>query len=327
MNWPTEERVMKLVTFSTSGEGDRVGVLTDAGVVDLSAAAKKSGAAQLPSTMNDFLAQGEAGLDRARKMVEFAGKEGLVLKESDVTLNAPIPAPPVLFMMGFNGSIIPTLKQKGWTVPDNYSKEPWWFIVPSAAVIGPNTPIVRPKGCEDLGNSPELGVVIGKPAWRVSPEKALDYVAGYTAVNDATQWDVQKRDHFMYTTTKVKSFPTCKPIGHCITTMDEIANPHDVKAQFWIDNKMVGECSTSKYRFSVAEVVSHASHYVCLQPGTTIAMGALPEILEMTVYPGQVVVNDFLGVARLSNPIVDESQITPAEYLRRVGIPEKQIAA
>lgn len=304
---------MRLVTF-TQADRTRIGVLTPEGVVD-PGSSTRDGAA-LPTTMTGLLDLGDDGLRRMAAVAAAPDDHGAtVYPESEVALTAPVPNPPLLIMMGINGRLIPTLKDKGWKVPDEYSHEPWWFLVPPAAVIGPNDPSIRPVECADFGNSPELGVVIGRPTWRVSPEQALHHVVGYTAVNDVTLWDIQKRDHFMYTTTAVKSFPTSKPMGHCITTLDEIADPNDVSAECWINGKLIAKESTAGYRFPVAEVVSHVSRFVYLRPGTVIAMGALPGILEMTVEPGDVVVNDFVGVATLTNPFRDERDITPDEYL------------
>lgn len=326
---------MKLVTFAANGE-DRLGILTaDSNVIDLRGAAERylredhseSEAAarakdMFPSCMSKFLAGGHRGQQKASEILEFLtsknleGDSTITKPQEAVELRAPVPKPPMVFMMGFNGNIIPTLKEKGWTVPDEYPHEPWWFLVPNQAVIGPHEQIVRPVGCEELGNSPELGVVIGSPAWRVSETEAIKHVAGYTLVNDVTLWDIQKRDHFMYTTSAVKSFPTSKPIGHCITTLDEVPDPNDVKGRFTVNGKSAGEESTARYRFSVSEIVSHASQYVRLDPGTVIACGALPGILEMVVTPGDVVVNELVGVAQLSNEIVQERDEPIATFAR-----------
>lgn len=326
---------MKLVTFRQK-ENQRIGVLLDEErILDLRAGAElylasskpESNAADaassmFPSDMAAFLAEGKTGFKQAEKILQFVSDENLhddprvTISRTNSSLCAPVPRPPLVFMMGFNGEIIPTLKEKGWTVPDQYSKEPWWFFVPSQAVIGPDEPIVRPVGCHELGNSPELGVVIGEAAWRVDEVDALEYVAGYTLVNDVTLWDIQKRDHFMYTTTAVKSFPTSKPIGHCITTLDELEDPGNVVGRFSVNGKMAGEEATGRYRFSVSEIVSHASQYVHLEPGTVIACGALPGILEMVVEPGDKVVNEFVGVAKLSNEIIEESGETIASFAR-----------
>lgn len=326
---------MKLVTFHANGE-DRIGTLTkDGNVVDLRAAAERylrghhSGTEadtrateMFPSYMSTFLAAGNRGQEQVSEVLEFVTSQNLeedpkiTRAKEAVELRAPVPYPPMVFMMGFNGNIIPTLKEKGWTVPDEYSNEPWWFLVPNQAVIGPHDQVVRPVGCEELGNSPELGVVIGSAAWRVSEAEAMKHVAGYTLVNDVTLWDIQKRDHFMYTTSAVKSFPTSKPIGHCITTLDEIPDPNDVKGRFMVNGESAGEESTARYRFSVAEIVSHASQYVRLEPGTVIACGALPGILEMVVEPGDVVVNELVDVAQLTNEIVQEKDEPIATFAR-----------
>src|SRR5262245_22527280 len=97
-------------------------------------------------------------------------------------------------------------EEQGKPVPD----EPLLFLKPPSAVIGPGQAIVRPRGYVRVDFEGELAVVMGRRARRVPRERALDYVAGYTCLNDVTVRDLQKKD-VQYT--RAKGFDTFCPMG------------------------------------------------------------------------------------------------------------------
>src|SRR5690606_1632544 len=87
---------------------------------------------------------------------------------------------------------------------------PLLFLKAASALVGPGTPIRRPRGYERVDFEGELGVIIGRAARRVSVEAALDHVLGYTCVNDVTVRDLQQRDGQW---ARAKSFDTFCPVG------------------------------------------------------------------------------------------------------------------
>jgi len=148
--------------------------------------------------------------------------------------------------------------------------EPLVFMKATTSITGPNDDVMQPKGSTQLDWEAELGVVIGCKAQYVSEEKALDYVAGYTIVNDVsersfqratTQWD------------KGKGFDSAGPIGPWLVTTDEITDPQ--KLEIWLDVN-IDRMQTGNTRdmiFSVRQIVSHVSQYMTLLPGDVITTG------------------------------------------------------
>ena len=102
-------------------------------------------------------------------------------------------------------------------------EEPLLFLKPGTAVIGPDADIVYPQMSRQVDFEAELAVVMGRTARRVSQAAAFEYILGYTAINDVTARDLQKKDGQF---TRSKSFDTFAPLGPWIET--EISNPDNL---------------------------------------------------------------------------------------------------
>ena len=98
---------------------------------------------------------------------------------------------------------------------EGHPAEPLLFLKPSTCVIGPEDEVVYPKLSKRLDYEGELGVVIGRRARNVAPGTALDYIFGYTCLNDVTARDIQKGDPQW---TRGKGFDTFAPLGPWIET-------------------------------------------------------------------------------------------------------------
>jgi 2-keto-4-pentenoate hydratase/2-oxohepta-3-ene-1,7-dioic acid hydratase in catechol pathway len=116
----------------------------------------------------------------------------------------------------------------------------------------------------------ELAVVIGRRARLVSTGEALDYVLGYTCLNDVSARDLQFGDGQWV---RGKSLDTFCPMGPVIVTADEITDPQDLAIRCLVNDEVMQEASTSDMYFSVAEIVSHCSQAFTLEPGDVIATG------------------------------------------------------
>ena len=148
--------------------------------------------------------------------------------------------------------------------------EPLVFMKATTSITGPNDDVIQPKGSTQLDWEAELGVVIGCKAQYVSEEKALDYVAGYTIVNDVSERSFQKATSQW---DKGKGFDSAGPIGPWLVTTDEITDPQ--KLEIWLDVN-IDRMQTGNTRdmiFSVRQIVSHVSQYMTLLPGDVITTG------------------------------------------------------
>jgi 2-keto-4-pentenoate hydratase/2-oxohepta-3-ene-1,7-dioic acid hydratase in catechol pathway len=168
----------RIVTFSEFGER-RVGALGDSGVVDLNLADS-----ELPADVLALLRGGPSLLERAGRAVTEPSAAA-VRPLDRVKLLAPIPRPPTIICIGVNYA--DHAAEAGRAVP----ARPSVFMKAASTVVGPGDPIVRPPTTERLDYENELAVVIGRTVKGVARERAMEYVAGYTILNDVSARDLQ----------------------------------------------------------------------------------------------------------------------------------------
>ncbi|XP_071448738.1 oxaloacetate tautomerase FAHD1, mitochondrial [Hetaerina americana] len=152
-------------------------------------------------------------------------------------------------------------------------KTPIVFLKPTSSYITSGQDIEIPSGFK-VNEEVELGVIVGKKCKKVSPEKALDYVAGYCISLDLTEVgqlnDVRKNG---LPWTFVKGFDTACPVSHFVPT-EKVPNPHDVHLWCKVNGKTVQDGNTSEMIFSIPEIMSHVSQSVTLEPGDLIITGS-----------------------------------------------------
>ncbi|MCI1218903.1 fumarylacetoacetate hydrolase family protein [Bifidobacterium crudilactis] len=143
------------------------------------------------------------------------------------------------------------------------------FAKPSTAVIGPDDPIVYPAYSHQMCYEPEVAVVIGRIAKNVPVEHAMDYVLGFTCVNDVTLRDLQQNDPMW---TRSKGFDTSCPLGPWIETELDFAN---TGISFSLNGETVPEASgnTSNLIHSIPEQIAFISSFSTLLPGDVIMTG------------------------------------------------------
>ncbi|MHB8174481.1 MAG: fumarylacetoacetate hydrolase family protein [Nitrospirota bacterium] len=161
--------------------------------------------------------------------------------------------------------------EMGFPIPE----EPVIFLKPPSAVLEPGGTIPYPMMTSRLEYEAELAVVIGKTAKGVREETALDYVLGYTCINDVTARDLQKRDGQW---TRAKSFDGFAPFGPWIETDIE---PQNLLIEAYLNGERKQSSSTANMIFTVARLVSFISQVMTLNAGDVIATGTPPGIGRM----------------------------------------------
>jgi 2-keto-4-pentenoate hydratase/2-oxohepta-3-ene-1,7-dioic acid hydratase in catechol pathway len=179
-------------------------------------------------------------------------------------------------------------------------EEPLLFFKPPTAVIGPGEPIVRPRGWERVDFEGELGVVIGKRGRRIAAADALDYVFGYTIVNDVTVRDLQKRDGQW---TRAKGFDSFCPVGPVVVPG---LDPTQLRIVTKVDGVVKQDAPTSDMLFDVPTIIAVASRVMTLEPGDLIATGTPAGVGPLV--PGNVVEITIEGIGTLHNPVVEEEE-------------------
>jgi acylpyruvate hydrolase len=299
---------MKLVRFSIPGQSPRLGALQNDRVADLQASvaatltrrgvvrAQEIAAALVPSSMRAFLEGGTVSRDAVAGITEW-----VTVDRAAARLHAPIADPGKFICIGLNYK--DHAEEAGQAIP----KEPPIFAKWANAIIDPGEPILRPRGSSQLDWEVELGVVIGRTARYVPREQALDYVAGYTIVNDASARD------FQFLTTQWmagKIFETAAPVGPYIADREEIPDPHTLDLKTFINGKQTQRGNTKTLIFDVRYLVSYLSNLMTLSPGDLIATGTPPGVglgMKPPVFmqPGDVCRMEITGLGVLENPVKD----------------------
>ena len=148
-------------------------------------------------------------------------------------------------------------------LPEN----PILFIKPSTAVLAPGEGIAYPKASQRVDYEAELAVVIGKTCRNVSAQAAKDYIFGYTALNDVTARDLQKKDGQW---TRAKGFDTFCPFG---PTVDTDFDPRGRRVQSVLNGQVKQDGNTGDMIFDVYHLVAFISECMTLLPGDVIATG------------------------------------------------------
>lgn len=174
-------------------------------------------------------------------------------------------------------------------------EEPLMFLKPRSSMIPTGDSIERPAGYQRVDYEAELGVVIGQRARRISRDKALDVVMGFTCVNDVTVRDLQTKDVQF---TRAKGFDSFCPIGpRIVAGLDP--------SKLWIKTRLNGtvkqDSTTADLIFDVPTLIAFVSNHMTLEPGDIISTGTPSGVGNMV--PGDVCEVEIEGIGVLRNPI------------------------
>jgi ureidoglycolate lyase len=195
----------------------------------------------------------------------------LPLIEGRPRLGPPLASVPNLVCIGLNYA--DHAAETNSPLPD----QPIVFMKHTGCIIGATDQVKIPRGSTKSDWEVELGVVIGRRASYVSEADAMDYVAGYTIVNDVSDRQVQANGGGGQWV-KGKSPDTFGPIGPWLVTKDEIPDPQNLHMWLEVDGHRYQNGSTSTMVFSVVQLVSHLSQRMALLPGDVISTGTPPGV-------------------------------------------------
>lgn len=308
---------MKIVRFSQNGDAPRLGCYIEQDqVMDLAASCAAFLAAQgvvraaaianalFPQSTRGFLEGGSATQEMLTKMLTgiTAGTfEPVTFPATTVRLHAPINDPGKFICIGLNYT--DHAAETGHAAPPEPPIFPKW----NTAILDPGEAILRPRGETRLDWEVELGVVIGKTARFVSRAQALDYVYGYTIINDASARD------FQFVTSQWsagKIGDTLAPVGPYIADTAEIPDPHVLDLKTWVNGTLMQHGNTRNLIFDVRYLVSYLSQLLTLAPGDLIATGTPAGVgfsrqPPVALQPGDTVRMEITGLGVLENTVKD----------------------
>src|SRR6476620_9257803 len=259
---------MKLVTFVRLDQ-ERLGLLAGDIVVDPLFA---SGDKTIFADTLTFIKSGASGMNAARAILANAPKQAS-LAVQDVTLVAPHRPATILC----SGSNYQDHNAEKANTPIS-GKEPEFFVKTADCVVGPDEPIsFDERFSKKIDCEVGLAIVIGKPGRFIEVSHALEHVCGYTIVNDVTARDRQVRrtpeGMTWYELGSGKAFDSGAPLGPCIVTADEIADPQKLKVISRINGELRQSSSTANMIWSCAELIHFFSRNFTLRPGMVIITG------------------------------------------------------
>jgi 2-keto-4-pentenoate hydratase/2-oxohepta-3-ene-1,7-dioic acid hydratase in catechol pathway len=295
---------MRLVTYESTGKW-RAGILVDDNVVDSTVAAT---AADI-NFDTDWISNRQiirlnpnqqSQFERAAHDIADAHPSDLdVFPIENAHLGPPIPGPDKIICLGLNYRS--HAEEAGLALP----KVPMLFAKYRNALTGPTSPIILPGISEEIDYEGELAVVVGKQCKNIAVEEALDYVAGYMALNDVSARDLQMRTGQWLSGKTLDTFAPCGPA----LVINEINDPQNLDISTRVNGQTLQQSNTRNMIFSVAETIAYITQLMTLEPGDIISTGT-PKGVGFKRNPpiflrdGDVVEVEIARIGTLRNPVV-----------------------
>jgi len=278
-----------------------------------------------PSTdeVLDLLPPDGESRESARELLSWIdGLDIMSLNELTIPLNearllVPLPSPPKILLLA--GNYAKHVAERGGTAAEREETFPYVFMKPpSTTLTNPGDPIIIPSVSPDhVDWECELGVVIGRRCRGVSEADALDYVAGYTVVNDISDRSYKpnpgrkprERDKF-FDWLHGKWHDTFCPMGPCVLSAAEVDDPQSLPIKLTVNGQVKQEASTAEMIFPVAAVIAFISRFVTLEPGDVIATGTPSGVGSASgtyLKPGDTVRATIAPIGILENPVRAEN--------------------
>ena len=178
---------------------------------------------------------------------------------------------------------------------------PLIFLKPPSALLAPGEPIVLPPQSKQVEHEIELAVIISRRGRWIQPEKAEEYIFGYTVALDITARDLQQRDNQW---TRSKGFDSFCPLGPWIETD---FNPADAILTLRVNDTLRQMGSTKEMVFSVPQLIVYASSIMTLEAGDVILTGTPAGVAPLQ--PGDVIEAEIAGIGKLIHSVQSERLI------------------
>ena len=200
------------------------------------------------------------------ELLQYTENATIFIPMNGVQIDAPLIRPGKIVALGRNYA--DHAKETGvqpFEKPRIISKFP-------SSITGPNTKIHAPASVKKLDFEIELAVVIGKTAKNIPKNNAMEYIAGYTILNDISarefQFDINPPQ-----TTFAKSMDGFSPLGPYLLTADEIENPQNLELNLWLNGALMQHGNTKDMLFPIDRQIEYISSFTTLEPGDIIATG------------------------------------------------------
>ena len=264
---------MKLLTYKTQDTEPRLGFIYNNQVIDMEDFGEISNF-PLPNDMLDLIDMGFEIISEISELISETPEnffEEIAYEMSEVTLLAPIEKPRKnIIGIGLNYTEHVAESARGLDTTGKLPTKPIIFSKPPTTVTGTNTKIIKnTRLTSQLDWECELAVVIAKKGKYVTKKNAMDYVFGYTVINDISARDCRREGQWIVS----KGQDTFAPMGPFLVTKDEIENPHNLNLSLKVNGLEKQNSNTKFMLFNINDLIEDLSIVFTLEPGDIIATG------------------------------------------------------
>ncbi|WP_353149002.1 fumarylacetoacetate hydrolase family protein [Flavobacterium sp.] len=264
---------MKLLTYKTQDTEPRLGFIYNNQVIDMEDFGEISNF-PLPNDMLDLIDMGFEIIAEISELILETPEnffEEIAYEMNEVTILAPIEKPRKnIIGIGLNYTEHVAESARGLDTTGKLPTKPIIFSKPPTTVTATNTEIIKnTKLTSQLDWECELAVVIAKKGKYVTKKNAMDYVFGYTVINDISARDCRREGQWIVS----KGQDTFAPMGPFLVTKDEIENPHNLNLSLKVNGLEKQNSNTKFMLFNINDLIEDLSIVFTLEPGDIIATG------------------------------------------------------
>lgn len=299
---------MKLLTYKTNDTEPRLGFLHNNQVIDMEDFGEISNF-PLPTSMLELIDMGFELVEELNDMIAETDAElfdEIAYEMDEITFLAPIPKPRKnIIGIGLNYTEHVAESARTLDTTGKLPQKPIIFSKPPTTVTATNTEIIKnTKLTEQLDWEVELAVVIGKKGKYVPKADAMDYVFGYTVINDISARDCRREGQWIVS----KGQDTFAPMGPILVTKDEIENPHNLNLSLKVNGIEKQNSNTKFLLFNINDLIEDLSIVFTLEPGDIIATGTPAGVgagrnPQEWLYDGDVVEATVDGIGTIVNTV------------------------
>lgn len=305
---------MKLVTYKINDTKAQLGFVKDETIINAEQLGQLKNNA-LPNNMLDFIDMGKEGIEKATQLINNATKEELEkcsIPLEGAKLMAPIPKPRKnIIGIGLNYTEHVAESARSLDTSKELPQQPVIFSKPPTAVTGTGENIIHNQNItKQLDYEVELAVIIGKHGKNVPKDKAMDYVYGYSIINDISARDCRRSGQWIVS----KGQDTFAPMGPVLVTKDEIEDPHNLNLSLKLNGEERQNSNTKFMLFNINDLINDISTVFTIESGDIIATGTPAGVgagrtPQAFMWPGDVVEATVQGIGTLVNTIVDSESL------------------
>jgi 2-keto-4-pentenoate hydratase/2-oxohepta-3-ene-1,7-dioic acid hydratase in catechol pathway len=299
---------MKLLTYKTQDTAPRLGFIRNNQVIDMADFGQISNF-PLPNDMLDLIDMGFEIIAEISELISETPEnffEEIAYEMNEVTILAPIEKPRKnIIGIGLNYTEHVAESARGLDTTGKLPTKPIIFSKPPTTVTATNTEIIKnTKLTSQLDWECELAVVIAKKGKYVTKENAMDYVFGYTVINDISARDCRREGQWIVS----KGQDTFAPMGPYLVTKDEIENPHNLNLSLKVNGVEKQNSNTKFMLFNINDLIEDLSIVFTLEAGDIIATGTPAGVgagrdPQEWMHNGDVVEATVEGIGTITNTV------------------------